>query len=275
MSQPFALELAHPLVSAPLWHGSRVFCVTTVVFCNRFLPVGLAEPASLRALAGRTVASRVWHARCYVCEAKALRRGVGWQPTQARCEMKRYRIMIGWLCGSLGLWVCACGDVIEAPPIPQETAYPSQPSGEEPAVVPPSPNVPDTQSGVPEGEESTPDELHPDPNPGGELEAKPPATSTTNNTNPSPQGGACGDVSGLGACVECACNHCETEVSACYADPGCVSVVECALRTACAGLDCLTTCESEIEAAGGVLAPAVMQAVALSECRDRSCASEC
>ena len=93
-----------------------------------------------------------------------------------------------------------------------------------------------------------------------------------------------GDAGGIAACVqraqesfgtctplaECSCTNCKDELDACYGDPGCVAVRQCAARTnccppqlpSCVGQSCLEACSGVIAEAGA----GTTLATALSTC---------
>lgn len=86
---------------------------------------------------------------------------------------------------------------------------------------------------------------------------------------PPPPVDECADAGA--ACDVCACRLCSAEVDACFADPACQAVVECAQRTGCDGVDCLQVCGEEINAAGGPFGESVARAQAIGTCREQRC----
>lgn len=133
-----------------------------------------------------------------------------------------------------------------APPQDRPPPAPPQDAGPQPADPPQDP--------PPDPNPQDPDPSDPDPGP-----ADPPPAPVDE----------CADAGD--ACNTCACRLCAAELDACFADPLCQAVVDCARRTGCGGLDCLQSCGAEIDAAGGPFSPAVGKAQAVSDCRDNQC----
>ena len=76
------------------------------------------------------------------------------------------------------------------------------------------------------------------------------------------------------ACDVCTCQNCQAEIALCAADPDCQAIVDCARRTGCQGINCLTLCEEEVDAAGGALSAAVSQSQAIDDCRVDRCGQD-
>ncbi len=85
----------------------------------------------------------------------------------------------------------------------------------------------------------------------------------------------CGDVDENDGCEVCACDNCFQEIDACFNDPSCKAVVDCARRTGCGGIGCFLVCGDEINTAGGLGSPQVTNAIQLGDCRDAQCTQEC
>jgi hypothetical protein len=85
--------------------------------------------------------------------------------------------------------------------------------------------------------------------------------------------GECTDVSNPTACECCAAENCETEVTACCNEPGCIAVVNCVVATDCESIACYddATCKAEIDAAGGLLSAGVTAAQAVGDCVEVPC----
>jgi hypothetical protein len=75
-----------------------------------------------------------------------------------------------------------------------------------------------------------------------------------------------------GACGQCLCTSCFSELGSCIADFGCPVILQCIDQTGCSGIGCYqpNTCQGVIDSFGGPFGPSTQKAVALAFCSSQS-----
>jgi hypothetical protein len=85
--------------------------------------------------------------------------------------------------------------------------------------------------------------------------------------------GECTDFDLNDPCECCAADRCEAVLTTCCETTGCYGVVRCAAETMCQGFDCYSpaTCQSEIDAAGGLIGAGTNAAQDVGDCVTAQC----